>query len=241
MRLSAIVGLAAWLALPAVVYGQSIQVDKSNRTIAITTTANASAFADVAKITVGFQIFAPDAQTAYQNGASISNAVMDALKKASIPDKDIQSANQSLARTDFSDDTKTSAAERAQRQFTLSQSWTVTTPVKDAAAVLKLAIEAGANQSGNIDWDLTSRDALQAQAAANALVHARAIATQMAAGLGVHLGSLIYASNQTPLQRVITLYTASAEVRVRNVPPPLAILPQKVEESATVYAVFSIE
>ncbi len=245
MKRAALAVVAATLFLLSGAHAQSIQVDKANRTIAITTTASASAPADIAKITVGFQVFAPNAQTAYQNGARISNAVMDALKKAGIPDKDIQSLSQSLARTDFSDDTKTSAAERAERQFTLSQSWIVATSAKDAAAALKLAIQAGANESGNIDWDLTNRDALQAQAAANALVHARAIATQMATGLDAHLGPLLYASNQTPTERAIAMATLNGVLGgsgggvVRLA--PLAILPQKVEESATVYAVFSIE
>ncbi len=239
---------ALGVAFPALVLlstavAQTIQVDKTNRTIAITTTASASAFADIAKINVGFEVFAPDAHTAYQNGVRISNAVMDALKKAGIPKEDIQSANQSLSRTEFPEDDKTSAAERARRQFTLSQSWTVTSSAKGAATVLRLAVQAGATESGNIDWDVSNHDALQAQAAANALIHARAIATQMAAGLGVHLGSLIYASNQAPIQRLIALATSNASLsaQMNGALPPLAILPQKVEESATVYAVFSIE
>jgi hypothetical protein len=135
--------------------------------------------------------------------------------------------------------------QRAQKAFTLSQSWTVKAGAADAAKVLHAAIEAGANESGNIEWDLADRNGLQAQAAEKALVRARQVATQMAAGLGAHLGALIYASNQTPMTRFsATLNTESVSIGgavPAPPPPPLAIRPQQVEESATVYAVFSIE
>ena len=103
--------------------------------------------------------------------------------------------------TEFPENDKSTPEQRAQKQFTLSQSWTVKAAATDAAKVLHAAIEAGANESGNIDWDLTDRNGLQAQAAEKALVHARQVAAQMAAGLNAHLGALIYASNQTPVQR----------------------------------------
>lgn len=242
---------AVWVAVTATICGsiaaaQTIQVDKNNRTIAITATDKATAEADIAVVTVGFQIYAPDAPAAYSQGSQLSNAIMDALKKVGVPDKAIQSADQRLNYTDFPEGDKSTPAQRAQKQFTLSQSWQVTVPANDAASVLHNAVESGANNSGNIEWDLKDRDALQAKAAALALEHARAIAAHMAEGLNTHLGALIYASNQTPINRLLrTLYTSEAEVSSgRPAPPPpapLAIRPQQVEESATVYAVFAIE
>jgi uncharacterized protein YggE len=239
---------AQWVAvavtiLAAGLQAQTIQVDKNNRTIAITATDKASAEADVAVVTVGFRIFAPDAASAYQAGSELSNGIMDALKKAGVPDKAIESKDQSLTHTEFPEGDKSTQEERARKQFTLSQSWTVRTAAAGAAPVLHAAIEAGANESGNIDWDLSTRDALEAKAAALALERARAIAGKMAEGLNAHLGALVYASNQaplTPIQRV--LYTSEAMVSVKAAPPPpLVIRPQEVEESATVYAVFAIE
>jgi uncharacterized protein len=121
----------------------------------------------------------------------------------------------------------------------------VTVPAKDAAEVLHVAVEAGANVSGNIDWDLSTREDLQAKAAELALQHARKIAAQMATGLNAHLGALVYASNQTPVQRFLNTVNAEAISTIGSPAPPppvpLAIRPQQVEESATVYAVFAIE
>lgn len=231
--------------LSGAVRAQTIQVDKNNRTIAITATDKASAEADIAVVTVGFAIYAPDAAAAYRQGSDLSNRIMDALKKSGVPDNSIESKDQSLTHTEFPDGIKSTLEERAQKQFTLSQSWTVRAAAGNAAAVLHAAIEAGANESGNIDWDLSTRDALEAKAAALALERARAIATHMAEGLNAHLGSLIYASNQEPLTPIRRLLqTSSATISVQAVsapPPPLVIHPQQVEESATVYAVFAIE
>jgi uncharacterized protein len=232
--------------MAAVSRAQTIQVSQANKTIAVTATDKATADSDVAIITVGFLVFAPDSASAYEKGSQLSNSILDALKKAGVPDKAIESQNQSLGRTEFPDGDKSTPEERKQRQFNISQSWTVKAPAKDAAGVLHTAIEAGANESGHIDWDLTDHGALQAKAAEKALVHAREIAKQMASGLNAHLGSLVYASNQMPMQRFAAgvLNSAMATVSVSAEPKqevPLAIKPQQVEESATVYAVFAIE
>lgn len=235
--------LAAVLACaPMTLRAQTIQVDKNNRTIAVTAQDKATAAAEVATIMVGFTAYGPDGATAYASGSKVSNAIMDALKKAGVPDKAIESQQQSLSRTEFSGDDKSTAAERAQRAFTLSQSWTVHTAAADAAEILHVAIEAEANDSGNIDWDVADHNALQAKAAQKALERAREVAQQMAAGLGSQLGPLIYASNQTPMPRVFMNAMASMEPRPEPpVAQKLAIRPQQVGETATVYAVFAIQ
>lgn len=230
--------------LIGVAQAQTIQVDKNNRTIAINTSDTATELADIATVTVGFEIYAPDSQTAYSQGSQLSNAIMEAVKKAGVPEKEIQSKEQQLTHTEFPEYDKTPPEERAKKQFTLSQSWTVRVPAKDAAAVLHVAIGAGGNESGDISWDLTDRSALQAKAAAKALVHARQIASQMAEGLGAKIGSLVYASNQAPMTPIRMAMGAAQTVAVtagRQKVSPLAVVPQEVEERATVYAVFAIE
>jgi uncharacterized protein YggE len=228
---------------------QTIQINRENKTIAISTTDEASSVADIAAISIGFGIFKPDAESATVEGSHLSHAIMDALHKAGVEDQNIESTSQGLNRnTNF--DEKENAAQRAQRQFHFGQSWEVTANPKDAAAILRLAFAAGANESGKIDWRLADRKALQAQAAANALVKARAVANQMADGLHVKLGALIYASNETPDAKLYfarqkfgyTLNTESASVAsVILTGPPLEIRPQTIREEATVYAVFAIE
>jgi len=223
-------------------FAQTIQVNHANRTIAVTVTDKATAPAEVATVHIGFQAYAPDSDSAYAAGSKISNAIIDALHKAGIDDKAIESDDQSLQRNQQFDE-KESEVERAQRRFVLNQSWTVKTSAADAAKVLHIAVEAGANNSGDIDWNVKDRAALEAQAAAKALQHAHAVAEQMAKGLNARLGALLYASNQQPQSPVpFARFGTSAEMVAPPTPPvPLAIIPQKIEQSATVYAVFAIE
>jgi uncharacterized protein len=232
-------GLCALLAVAAV-HAQTIQVNKDNRTIAITATDKATAEAETAVVHIGFQVFAPDSPTAYAKGSQISNAIVGALKKAGVAEKAIQSENQSLHPNSFFNE-KDTEPDRIRKQFVLEQTWTVETAAKDAADVLHLAVMAGANNSGSIDWNVTDRKGLQAQAAANALTKAQSIAAQMAKGLGVKLTGLIYASNQAPESGPRPIMYAMAKAAPAPPPQPLAIEPGKIQEDATVYAVFAIE
>jgi uncharacterized protein YggE len=240
--LSSLAGLAIALLLAISVSAQSIQVSPANKTIAITATDEATETADVAAVTVGYEVFGPDSASAYAQGGRISQAVLEALHKLDVADKNIESAGQGLERyNDFND--KDTPAERAQKQFVMRQSWTVTVAPGQAAEVIRAAVAAGANQSGAIDWRVSDRQAVQARAAAAALVKARGIATQMAEGLHVKLGALIYASNEAPNVRPIfhAALAASAKGAPGAPPPLLEIRPQTVREEATVYAVFAVE
>jgi uncharacterized protein YggE len=107
----------------------------------------------------------------------------------------------------------------------------------------------GRERERGIQWELRKDDALEAEAAEKALEHARQIATRMAAGLGVKLGTLVYASNQTPPRGILAamgfrgaLETESASLgTVKRNLAPLAISPERITKTATVYAVFAIE
>ena len=235
------------LALPAyslcsTLNAQQIQINKENKTIAITTSDEAVALADTAVLTVGFRIFGKDQDGVYADASKTSNAIMDALKAVGVPKEAIQSDDQSLRPLDETSFTEKDRYEQGIR-FEFSQGWKVTVPADAVANVLHVAITSGANESGAIDWQLKKDDALEAEAAKKALEHARQIAAQMADGLGVKLGALVYASNQSPERKVFVgsaTETVSVTAKRKNL-APLAISPERITKSATVYAVFAIE
>lgn len=229
--------------LAANISAQQIQINKDNRTIAITATASASTPADTATVHVGFVAYAPTAEAAYAEGSKTSNAIIHALKAEGVAATAIQSESQSVAETQPYELEKLTPEEREQRRFQVRQSWTVQTKADQAAKVLNTAVHAGANQSGQIDWTVADEKALEAKAAGNALAYARAIASQMAQGLGIQLGELIYASNQVPEspRPMMRAMGVVGGVLAEAAPPPLAIEARKVERSATVYAVFTIQ
>jgi uncharacterized protein YggE len=234
--------LAFALALSSIASAQTIQVNKENRTIAITATANVTVTADIATVHIGFIAYGPDSATTYATGAAISNSIIKALTSAGIPSDSIESESQGVAPVQEYQIDKLTPEEKAQRKFQVTQSWIVRTRAADAARVLDLAVKAGANQSGQIDWTVKDEDAPQAQAAAKALQRARAIAEQMATGLNAKLGALIYSSNEAPSEPPRPLMRA-AQAMAMPPPPaaPLAISARRIEKSATVYAVFAIE
>jgi len=223
-------------------YAQQIQVNKDNRTLAITATDTASAMADVATVHVGFVVYAADEKAAYAQASERSNAIARALAAAGIAKADLQSESQSLTETPPYELEKLTPEERAQRRFQVRQSWTVKVKAENAAKVLNTAVNAGANQSGQIDWSVADENALEAKAAGKALERARAIAAQMAQGLGIKLGDLIYASNQSAEgPRPVMMRGMAMKAETAPAPAPLAINPRKIERSAVVYAVFSIQ
>ena len=238
--------LATALTVPMT--AQTIAINRENKTIAISTTDEATATADIAAITIGFEIYGPDAKTVTAEGGKISHAILDALKKIGVDEKAIESDSQGVERN-RSYDEKAKKDEQQTMPYTLHQSWIITVAPDSAAKTLDAAIAAGANKSGSIDWRLSDHKALQAKAAENALVKARAVAEHMSEGLHVSLGQLIYASNETPNAKLylyrpkpgLIMNTESASIGSVSVSAPLEIRPQTIREEATVYAVFAIE
>jgi len=220
-------------------HAQTIQVNKDNRTIAITTTDEAEAVADRAVISIGFTTYGTEQDSTYADASKTSNAIMSALKDAGVRADAIESRDQSLREIDDNDKLRYTKGIR----FVFSQAWSVTVLAKDAADVLHLAITSGANSSGNIAWQLQDESALQSEAAAKALAHAQQIAQSMAKGLHSALGPLVYASNQAPMPEGMG-YGSGGRLgggfRHKNL-MPLAISPAKITKSATVYAVFALE
>lgn len=224
------------------VWAQTIQVNKENRTIVVTATDKVTVLADTATVHIGFIVYGPDSDWAYATGSRFSNAIMKALTDAGIPADAIESENQSISAVQNYQIEKLTPAEKSQKKFQVTQSWTVRTPADDAAKVLDLAVKAGANQSGQIEWSFKDEHAPEAEAAAKALKSARDQAGQMATSLNAKLGALLFASNQTQAEPVRPLIRGFAtQAAVVDKVQPLAINPRRIEKSATVYAVFAIE
>lgn len=226
--------LALGLAAAAQQPGQpELKIDATNRTLTVTATETVNAEPDVAILHIGFETMPSDAKQAYADGARNSNAIIDALKQAGIAESDIHSESQYLE----PDSTPKS------HKFKLAQQWTVKTTPAHAAEILDDAVTAGANNSGEIDWTVKDERALEEQALDKAAARARENAAVLARGMGVHLGAVIYASNQlsSPMIPRPMMRSSFAMAPQAQAGPPLAIEPHKVTREATVYAVFAIE
>jgi uncharacterized protein YggE len=224
-------------------FAQQIVVNKDNRTIAVTTSSDATADADTVTVEIGYIVYGADHESAYASGSKTSNAIAKALTAAAIPADAIQSESQSITPVPQYGNQEWTAEEKVARKFQVQQSWSVKTAADNGARVLDIAVKAGANQSGQMTWSVADQDALQAKAAKLALERARQIAQQMATGLNATLGPLMYASNEAPSRPVEPLMRM-APMAAKAAPPevePLSVSARKVVTSATVYAVFSIQ
>jgi uncharacterized protein len=224
---------------------QQVQVNRENRTILVSAMGKASAGADAATLHIGYQIYGPDSATAYARGSKNSNEISSALIQAGVPKDAIESETQSIAEVQPFELNHLPEAERADRAFRLQQSWTVKTSAKDASRVLDIAVKAGANASGQIDWSMADPDALHAKAVEDAMARARKNAEAIAAGMTVKLGSLIYAGNEQPsgtvrLEQFAKLQSAPNAMETVQI-APLAVNARKIEDTAIIYAVYAME
>src|SRR6202522_1946053 len=179
-------------------HAQQIVVSKDNRTIDVTTSAEANADADTVTVQIGFVAYGADQDSAYANGSKISNTIAAALKAAGVPQDAIQSESQNISPVQQFTSQEWTPAERAERKFQVQQSWNVKTAAANGAKVLDVAVKAGANQSGQMSWSVADMDDIQAKGAKLALERAPQIAQQIAGGLNATLGPLVYASNEAP-------------------------------------------
>ncbi|HEY2470978.1 MAG TPA: SIMPL domain-containing protein [Terracidiphilus sp.] len=208
-----------------------LKVDSSNRTLTVTASDSVSVEPDLAVIHIGFDTQPEDAKSAYADGSRASNAIIAAIKQAGVPETSIRSESQFLDR-DYS--TK-------QHKFVLHQQWTVKVPPERAAEILDIAVNAGATDSGQIDWTVKDEKALEAEALDKAAARAKTNAEVLAKGMSVRLGTLVYVSNTMSTPQFPRPMMAMQRLANAAPPPPLAIEPHQVSREATVYAVFAIE
>jgi hypothetical protein len=213
------------------------------RTISVNASATATADADLAIVRVGYRLYGPDARTVYASASETSNAIMQALTGSGVPKSAIESTSQVLQHTPpYEIQQIQDGAERARREFTVVQGWVIRTKPEDAPKMLNTAINAGANESGWIEWVAEKQNLLEAQASAAALANARVIAEQMAQKLNVRLGQLVSAiENQQQPSVNGHGPVASAGALGQSGTQPLAINSRRVECDITMSAIFAIE
>jgi uncharacterized protein len=233
--------------LPAMVavsaLGQDIQVNRQNKTIAVTAEESVTAGAEVAVLAIGYHNYGVSQDAAFHENVRAAERITKAMLNAKIPEANLETEKLSLGPVE--PDQRWSEDMKKERRFEAQQSWHVRVPVSQTQSIVDLCVNAGANEVEDVEWSVADPATLQAKAGGAALSKARAIAEQMAKGLGTKLGELVYASNRAPVAKMwrgAQSVTVNAEMAtVSDKQPKLKLFPQKVTSDATVYAVFAIE
>ena len=211
-----------------------LKIEASNRTLTVNADERVTAEPEVAILHIGFQTLPMDSKSAYAAGAKTSNEIVTALKQAGVKESAIRSESQRLD----SWDGKT-------HKFRLVQSWVVRTDPARVAEILDVAVTAGANDSGHIEWTVEDEKALEDKALEKATARAQAEAALLAKGMGVKLGPLVYVTNQMKQDTfngyAMANFAGAGGGADKRSASPLAIEPHKVSRSASIYAVFAIE
>lgn len=220
---------------------QDVSVNRSNKTVEVTVTQSVEVDPELAVLSIGYHNYGRTEDATFTENARVANRITQAMLDAEIPKEDIQTENVRLSRTEPQE--KWTTSQREERQFEARQSWDVRVAVAQAQNVLGLAVRSGANELEDVDWQVKDPSALEAKAGAAALEKAHALADQMVKGLGGKLGDLLYASNMFRKPKTWGLMTQMATMTARIAPqkPEVRLFPKKVEQEATVHAIFAIE
>ncbi|HEV2578517.1 MAG TPA: SIMPL domain-containing protein [Acidobacteriaceae bacterium] len=214
--------------------GPSLVISKENRTLSVSAPGHAEADPDIADLNVGFVVYASTLQAAYKAAGDTSNAIVKAMLDAGASKSEIQSRSQRVSRL--------SDYEKKGMRFSITQDWAVRVAPKDAALILDAAVNAGANQSGDITWRMKSDIPLDTEAIRKASERARAIAAALAEGMGVTLGKPLFVTNNVSsgVTPRVYGYAGNAAMELKRT-QPLAIETQRVERDATVEIVYALE
>jgi hypothetical protein len=223
---------------------QSVQVNQQNRTIEISASSSIEVTADRVTIVVGYHNYGPTHEAAFNQNSRIAAQILKAWKDAGVSDKKI--ATNLLTSHPTSEDylKDMTPAERKEKKYEVNQSWRITDTVEVSEKLLDIAVDSGANDVSAPEWELADPDAAESQAYASALEKARAVADQMAKSFGSKTGALLYASNESRPSRFVTLNSMSSSIVEKknySARPATKLLPQKIEKSGYVRAIFALE
>lgn len=227
-----------WFMLPGSSFGQFNRVAPDKKTIEIRATERVTNPAEIATVKIGFQNVAPTKDAVYEENVRTSNKIVQALRAAGVPAESIETDSVRLDREDTAQGVKP-----ASTRYTTDQEWRVRAKASEAQRIVDIAVSAGANEVGGVEWSVADPEALEAKAYGAALARAKRIAEQTASQSGVKLGEILSISNSvSPFAQLShTLNTESAMIGVSaTTVTSLKLFPEDVIREASVTVVYAI-
>jgi len=245
MKCPVLFSIACFTLLPAFPQNANVQVNRENKTIAVTAEHTMTVEPEIAILRLGYRNTSSQKETAYRDNVRAAAEILKALRDAGVRDEAISTESLRLERQEQNEQR---LVKPELLQFEAYQVWNVRVAAQEAQTIIALAVRAGANEVSNPDWTVVDQVELEARAYGAALAKARKIAEQMAVGFGAQLGDLVYATNNSnPLFSRFyssSLQTSVSEVTggaIRKQEPVLKVFPKKVERRALVVAVFAVK
>ncbi|MBW3000074.1 SIMPL domain-containing protein [Candidatus Woesearchaeota archaeon] len=197
---------------------------------------------DKAELYIRIETLEDTAVESQEENARITNNVIDALKKAGIKEKDIETSSFNLyPRHEWDPDTRKSEFVGYEVNHLLK---VTTTKLEDAGELLDVAVNAGANGIDRVSFGLTKETEMDVndQALRAASDNAKEKAESITDNLGINLGRIVKISESNVQFAKYDYYPrAMAGEDMEEALAPTPIQPQKLEIRAYITIVFEIE
>lgn len=164
------------------------------RTITVIGEGHVREAPDIARTTLGVEARAPSAVAATREAATRMSAVIAALRRLGVEERDIQTSAFSIRSERFNTPPQPAGSPPVLTPITYVASNSVSVTMRATARVgeiLDAAVSAGANEVWGVSFAHSNADALRTRARALAVVDARARAEGLARAAGVSLGEVI--------------------------------------------------
>jgi uncharacterized protein len=217
---------------------QQSRIGSDKKTIEIRATDKFSIPAEIATVKIGFQNVASSKEAVYDENVRTANKIVQALRTAGTPADAIETDSIRLEREDTAQ-----GVQPASTRYSADQEWRVRVKASEAQKIVDVAVSAGANQVGGVDWNVSDPEALEAKAYGAALARAKRIAEQTALQAGIKLGEILSISNSvSPFAQLYrTLNTENARIGVSPATvTSLKLFPEDVAREASVTVVYTI-
>lgn len=192
---SAIVLLAALLAIPLLAQDGGSTAAYPTNTITVTGTGEAYGAPDIANLVVGVEIINSDLPTAFTEANSRIDTIIQAVLEAGVAREDIRTMglNVYIDRSYGPAMPMDSATEGGTPQnYVVSNQLSIRVrDIASVADVINAAVAAGANNLYGLDFNIADRSALESEARVDAMADARARAEHLAEIAGVSLGEVV--------------------------------------------------
>jgi uncharacterized protein len=244
MRVALSVASLSLLAVSSA-HAQAVQVNRTNKTVEVSASTSLRVEPEIVQLRIGYKNYAATQQAAIEQNVQASNKITKSLLEISIPKDAIETET---IRIDRTRDTEYVPSKAIPAEFVVVQEWTVIVPVSEGEKALELAIRSGANMVQEVTWAVNNPEELMAKANSAAIQKARTMAELMVKQMGAKLGDLLYVSNTQAEDSSRNLRRAGGgafhyKLAAPPPPPPLPIhlFAAKVEQTATVTAVFAMD
>lgn len=205
-------------------------------TIGVTGRAEVAVKPDLATLLLGVETRGKTAAEAQEANAERMDKVMETLKRLGIPAKQIQTSGFTVeTEYNYESNKRELIGYRVLNQLTVR-----TTDLEKVGTLIDEAVRAGANQVHGVQFGLQDDQAAQAQALKLATANAKAKAMAIAQGLGIQLGRVMAASDETVEVRPFVVAREAKAVKLAADAASTPIAPGEVKVTAAVQVHFAL-